>query len=144
MSDLSKQDGKTNEARLAAPAGYRSWLNYAIKSMDTRSLYLETIADEAGGQWGRDVSREEMRQAAQAELAALEQRGRELPASSESVIRQSQLEAILISAGIIQREAIEDPYGYDGGKTELAMTVATQEINELMMHRLVSEHGRIT
>jgi hypothetical protein len=47
-------------------------------------------------------------------------------------ITQRQLESILINEGIIQAVAIEDPYGYDGGRTELAMTIATQQINELL------------
>ena len=47
-------------------------------------------------------------------------------------ITQRQLESILINEGIIQAAAIEDPYGYDGGKTELAVTIATQQINELI------------
>lgn len=46
-------------------------------------------------------------------------------------ITQRQLESILINEGIIQAAAIEDPDGYDGGKTELAIRIATQQINEL-------------
>ena len=52
--------------------------------------------------------------------------------SGSAKITQRQLETILINEGIIQASAIEDPYGYDGGKTELAMTIATQQINELL------------
>ena len=47
-------------------------------------------------------------------------------------ITQRQLETILINEGVIQAAAIEDPEGYDGGKTELAMTIATQQINECL------------
>lgn len=47
------------------PDGYDSWLDYAVASMDTRRLYLESIAD------GRDHSREDMRESAASELAAL-------------------------------------------------------------------------
>ncbi len=47
-------------------------------------------------------------------------------------ITQRQLESILINEGIIQAAAIEDPEGYDGGKTKLVMTIATQQINELI------------
>jgi hypothetical protein len=47
-------------------------------------------------------------------------------------ITQRQLESILINEGIIQAAAIEDPEVYDGGKTELSMTIATQQINELL------------
>lgn len=47
-------------------------------------------------------------------------------------ITQRQLESILINEGIIDAAAIEDPEGYDGGKTELAMTIVTQQINELI------------
>lgn len=47
-------------------------------------------------------------------------------------ITQRQLENILINEGIIQAAAIDDPEGYDGGITELAVTIATQQINELI------------
>ena len=53
------------------------------------------------------------------------------PAGSAK-ITQRQLETILINEGIIQAAAIEDPWGYDGGRTELSVTIATQQINELL------------
>jgi len=55
---------------LPPPRGWRSWLEYAIATMDTRSLHLRSIDDD-GGDWGRIVKREEMREAARAELNAL-------------------------------------------------------------------------
>jgi hypothetical protein len=54
------------------------------------------------------------------------------PAPGSAKITQRQLESILINEGIIQAAAIEDPDGYDGGKTKLAMTIATQQINALL------------
>jgi hypothetical protein len=51
---------------------------------------------------------------------------------TEMKITQQQLESILVNEGIVQAGAIEDPDGYDGGKTELAMTLVTQQINELI------------
>lgn len=50
-------------------------------------------------------------------------------------ITQRQLETILVTNGLIQAAAIEDPFGYDGGKTELAVTIANQEINEIMSRK---------
>ena len=60
-------------------------------------------------------------------------KGRCAPAPCSAKITQRQLESILINEGIIQAAAIEDPEGYDGGRTELAMTIATQQINELLL-----------
>jgi hypothetical protein len=54
-------------------------------------------------------------------------------------ITQRQLESILINEGIIQAAAIEDPEVYDGGKTELSMTIATQQINELLSPNAAGE-----
>lgn len=51
---------------LSPPTGYASWLDYAIATMDTRGLYLESIAGE-----GPVIQRHEMRAAARAELDAL-------------------------------------------------------------------------
>ena len=50
---------------LLPPQGHSSWLDYAIQSMDTRSLHLQSIES---GPWGRIVQRGEMRDAAEAEL----------------------------------------------------------------------------
>ena len=61
------------------------------------------------------------------------------PAGSAK-ITQRQLETILINEGIIQAAAIENPENYDGGCTELAMTIATQQINELLS---LNENGQI-
>ena len=55
---------------------------------------------------------------------------RSLASGGSAKITQRQLESILKNNGIIQAAAIEDPEGYDGGKTELAMRIATQQINE--------------
>ena len=47
-------------------------------------------------------------------------------------ITLKQLEEILIGIGIIQAEAIEDPIGYDEGRTKTATFIAMQEINKLL------------
>ena len=61
-----------------------------------------------------------------------------------SAITQAQLEEILIHEGIISGDAIEDPYGYDGGITELRVSIATREINALMRHnKVLSESQEI-
>jgi hypothetical protein len=54
--------------RLKPPKGYASWLDYAIDTMEVRELYLDSVRGE---EWDRAVSREEMREAAKAELAEL-------------------------------------------------------------------------
>lgn len=59
--------------------------------------------------------------------------------SSGYAITQSQLEDILIHEGIICGDAIEDPYGYDGGMTELRVSIATREINALLRHNASDE-----
>lgn len=55
------------------PPGYSTWIEYAIATMDTRSLNLLSLDDEGEvfEAWGRAVERSEMRDAARAELAAL-------------------------------------------------------------------------
>ena len=54
---------------LKPPPGHESWLAYAIETMDTRGLHLASIWDDS--HWGRIVQRNEMREAARAELDAL-------------------------------------------------------------------------
>lgn len=61
---------------LKPPEGYASWIEYAIATMDTRSLYLESCDDDSP--WGRVIQRqrEEVRGAAREELAALKARAK--------------------------------------------------------------------
>ncbi len=52
------------------PAGYSSWLDYAVENFDTRSVQLESMFDIAG-----DLpDREAIRDAARAELEHLRAR----------------------------------------------------------------------
>lgn len=56
----------------APPAGYATWLDYAVETMDTRSVELELLlADDDSG--SQAPTRDEMRRAARAELDALRQ-----------------------------------------------------------------------
>ena len=56
---------------LKPPEGYVSWLDYAITTMDTRQPYNQQFADDEP-YWGEKIiDREEMREAARAELAEL-------------------------------------------------------------------------
>lgn len=56
----------------APPAGYATWLDYAVATMDTRSVELERLLDD--GPAGELVpTREEMRLAVRAELDTLRQ-----------------------------------------------------------------------
>lgn len=54
---------------LKPPPGYESWLDYAIETMDTRTIFLDQL--NGPSPWGRIVQREEMREAARQELAEL-------------------------------------------------------------------------
>ncbi len=58
-------------ASLSPPAGYRSWLAYAVATMDDRSLQND---HDIGlqPQWPGKVTREQMRSAAKAELEWIE------------------------------------------------------------------------
>ena len=57
---------KTMKPTLPPPEGYATWLDYAVKGMDTRSLYLDLCVE------GRsEVSREDMRAAVEQELREL-------------------------------------------------------------------------
>ena len=48
------------------PAGYSSWLDFAVETFDTRGLWVETLLIE-----DRDDDRGAMRDAARSELRAL-------------------------------------------------------------------------
>jgi len=55
--------------KLQPPDGYDSWLEYAIETMDARTLHLESCAGES--KWNRIVQGEEMRAEALNELCSL-------------------------------------------------------------------------
>ena len=57
------------KSKLKPPEGYASWLHYAVSTMDTRSLHIESIVDN--NWWGRIVQRAEMQDAAEKELEEL-------------------------------------------------------------------------
>ena len=56
--------------KLSPPAGFDSWLEYAVRTIDVRSLSVQL---PLGGQrhWPKDTSTEDMRKAAKDELAEL-------------------------------------------------------------------------
>lgn len=54
-------------SRPPPPAGYRSWLDYAVATMDSRAAALEYLFSDEENKW----SREEMEQAVRDELAEL-------------------------------------------------------------------------
>ena len=60
---------------LKPPEGYDSWLDYAIATMDTRTLYNISI-DSDFANWGREITREEMVEAAKEELRNLRNKKR--------------------------------------------------------------------
>jgi hypothetical protein len=47
--------------KLKPPKGYSGWVEYAIATMDTRSVHLDTLFDQS--YWGRELSREEIKSA---------------------------------------------------------------------------------
>jgi hypothetical protein len=47
------------------------------------------------------------------------------------LITQAELENVLTHEGIVEYNAIEDPLGYDNGKTELAVSVAARVLDEI-------------
>lgn len=67
------------QSTLLPPTGYNSWLDYAVATMDTRSLFND-LAWGREPQWPDDTSREQMKDAARAELAQLRSdKGRNQP-----------------------------------------------------------------
>ena len=50
--------------------------------------------------------------------------------SKTSKITERELESILIKQGLVQAAAIEDPEGYDGGRTSFAIGVVARQIND--------------
>lgn len=58
------------EDRPPPPDGYSSWLDYAVATMDTRSLQIEQLLEDDG----EPISRDAARAAAQAELDELRRR----------------------------------------------------------------------
>lgn len=54
---------------ISPPDGYASWLDYAVETLDTRSVQLLTMFDDEKPQVGREA----MRAAARQELFALKQ-----------------------------------------------------------------------
>lgn len=47
------------------------------------------------------------------------------------LITQAELENVLTHEGLVEYNAIEDPSGYDNGKTELAVSVAARVLDEI-------------
>jgi len=47
------------------------------------------------------------------------------------LITQAELENVLTHEGIVEHNAIEDPFGYDNGKTELAVSIAARALDEI-------------
>ena len=52
------------------------------------------------------------------------------------LITQAELENVLTHEGIVEYNAIEDPFGYDNGKTELAVSVAARVLDEIARGKL--------
>ena len=55
---------------------------------------------------------------------------------SPRLLLQAEVENILIHEGIIKSDAIEDPFGYDNGETELAISIVARSLNELLERKL--------
>jgi hypothetical protein len=77
-----RQKGLRSKQPLPPPKGYSSWLDYAVATLETRSLHN----DHAWGnqpQWPEGIDREDFRRAAAAELTKLRK-----PAVSASLISE--------------------------------------------------------
>lgn len=62
--------GSANAGRLPPPHGYRSWLDYAVQTMNTRELELDhSLA--AHPLWPNEITREHFKRAALDELTEL-------------------------------------------------------------------------
>lgn len=72
LADLAEAEHAKNKASspLPPPLGYVSWLDYAVATMDTRSLF-NNLTWGLESQWPDDTSREQMEDAVRAELAQL-------------------------------------------------------------------------
>ncbi len=58
---------------LKPPKGFRSWLHYAVETMDTRLLHVESLfSDDEWGRENKPVSREKFQEAARKELEEYE------------------------------------------------------------------------
>lgn len=52
-------------------------------------------------------------------------------AAGSRLITQAELENILTHEGIVDHRSIEDPEGYDNGKTELAVSIAARRLDDI-------------
>ena len=49
------------------------------------------------------------------------------------LLTKEELANVLTHEGLVNYDAIEDPIGFDNGRTELAVLVATREINDIIV-----------
>lgn len=71
-----------------------------------------------------------------AQLAVVTQERDALAKGVIPEITQHEIEDILAHEGLVEYSAIEDPFGYDNGKTELAIRVAIQSILALIAKKM--------
>ena len=64
-------DNSLSPISLRPPRGYSSWLDYAVATMDTRSLEAEAMFDDTGPNWPAGATRAMMIEAAREELRLL-------------------------------------------------------------------------
>jgi len=100
---------ESSAERLKPPEGYASWTDYAIATMDTRSLHLSSIMDD--DLWGRVVEREEMTEAAKAE------------AIDFSALQQ---EKQRLTTALIEKDELHDQRHVEARKVDLLSAENTQ------------------
>jgi hypothetical protein len=61
----------TIQKSLPPPAGYTSWLDYAVECFDTRDLWLKSHFDACVDENAVELDREDIRESARLELRAL-------------------------------------------------------------------------
>ena len=61
----------TTQKPLPPPAGYLSWLDYAVEQFDTRQPWLESLFQSCADPSAVELDREQIRESARIELRAL-------------------------------------------------------------------------
>jgi hypothetical protein len=66
-----KESILTDHKPLPPPAGYASWLDYAVEHFDTRQPWLESLFDTWADPSAVELNRQQIRESARTELRAL-------------------------------------------------------------------------
>ena len=93
---------------LPPPVGYKSWLAYAVATMETCSLYNE-LSWGNEPQWPESTTRTQMQEAAEAELRCTMNELREIPPVRYRLLnRSTEGFSVLMYANIIERGSVDE------------------------------------